>query len=317
MAFDFNQLQQQLNQLLYNQRNIIDRWRKFLTDPSGTVDFSYYDENGNLQTVSVPNRQKLVNDFIASANAVMRKTVYVDWHNGDDGNDGSSTAPFKTLQKAINSVPPGGFVEIILKNDYRFDNSEHPVEIAIYNRHVRIVLNGYTIYTDIAPNPSNGSLYIKGFTLWHSALQFYFNNLGSRIVINNINDETPAGYIGFITLREFSHCEFVTYESTLDTAASIILANKTRLAQVFGGNSILIRTTSSNATIKFNGPNAELLTVDTGPCLLGLSRIGSGEFFRDENNNIIQPTDIASRITGITRDSTTGLPLNVVCNYRI
>jgi len=246
------------------------------------------------------------------------RTVYVDWYYGDDNNPGTSTQPFKTLQRAINSIPPGGFVEIMLKNDYRIDDPSHPVEIPIFNKHVRIFLNGYAIYTDIAPHPSSGVLYIKGFHLWHSFLRFHYNQPGSRIVVNNVNDVTPVGYVGFVTLREFSHCEFTVHSLTLDTAVSIELADKTRLVHVLGGNSILIRTTSSNATIKFNGPNAKLLAVDAGPCLLGLSRIGSGGiFFKDENGNEISPTNIASRIDGIVRDSTTGLPLNVVCNFRI
>ena len=246
------------------------------------------------------------------------KTVYVDWYYGDDNNPGTNAQPFKTLQRAISSIPPGGFVTIVLKNDYRFDDPSHPTTIHIDNKHVRISLNGYTIYSDIAPNPPDGVLYIKGFHLWHSFLRLHYNQLGSRIVVNNVNDVTPVGYVGFVTLREFSHCEFTVHSLTLDTAVSIELANKTRLAQVFGENSILIRTTSSNATIKFNGPDAKLLAVDTGPCLLGLNKhVSTGVLFKDENGNEIPPTDIASRITGITRDSATGLPPNIVCNRRI
>jgi len=56
-------------------------------------------------------------NLVSAINAVpsmMSKTFYVDAVNGDDLNDGSSTAPFKTIKKAVDSVPVGGYGTINL-----------------------------------------------------------------------------------------------------------------------------------------------------------------------------------------------------------
>jgi len=58
---------------------------------------------------------------------IMSKTFYVDSVNGDDGNKGSQAAPFATPEKAMNSIPDGGFGIIYLKAGETFEINSLPV----------------------------------------------------------------------------------------------------------------------------------------------------------------------------------------------
>jgi len=68
----------------------------------------------------------------------LEKIFYVDAGNGDDTNDGSKDKPFKTIEKAINSIPVGGYGKIILRGseDFVIDN-----DIYVKNKLIRIFGN--------------------------------------------------------------------------------------------------------------------------------------------------------------------------------
>ena len=70
---------------------------------------------------------------------MMSRTFYVDAENGDDSNDGSSSAPFKTIKKACDSVPIGGYGEIRCKTDQTFSLSE---SIHLINKTIYLQRNG-------------------------------------------------------------------------------------------------------------------------------------------------------------------------------
>lgn len=76
----------------------------------------------SLNKIHFPN-----SDLVSAINAVpnmMSKTFYVDAVNGDDTTgDGSSTAPFATIGKALSSIPTGGWGYIILLSDVTFDSA--------------------------------------------------------------------------------------------------------------------------------------------------------------------------------------------------
>ena len=69
---------------------------------------------------------------------LMSRTFYVDQVNGDDGNDGSESAPFRTIKKAVGSVPFGGMGTIILASGQSFDIDYN---VCVENKCVRILSN--------------------------------------------------------------------------------------------------------------------------------------------------------------------------------
>jgi len=174
MAFNFAELQQAYLRNLETIDNIIEMLRKL--PGTGYQQVEYYDRNGNLVTKNIPNIGQLINQFQQGVNSVMAKTVYVDAENGsDETGDGSSSAPFKTLQKAINSVPSGGIVNIILLSDYINGNEK----IYLANKVVRIwgyyEENGHgyrhKLLFPIAPRGNNNTVY--GFSGGGTVLLYY------------------------------------------------------------------------------------------------------------------------------------------------
>ena len=137
MALNLAELQQKADRVIHNADEFVRKWVEFLSAPAGTVTLEYYDRNGNLQTVSFSNRNKLVQDFIESVNNAMIKNFYVEAINGNDTNDGSLNAPFKTPKKAIDSIPVGGVGVVRLLSDVELTE-----DISIRRKHVVIVGEG-------------------------------------------------------------------------------------------------------------------------------------------------------------------------------
>lgn len=83
----------------------------------------------------------------------MSRTFYVDAVDGDDSNDGSESAPFKTIKRAVNSIPVGGVGTIVLASGQSFDIDYN---IYVENKCIRIqsdrsnraVLNFHSYLTD-------------------------------------------------------------------------------------------------------------------------------------------------------------------------
>jgi len=69
------------------------------------------------QKPRIDDRMDAVDAALRRLPDAMRPEFSVDAINGDDDNDGSQDAPFKTLIKAINGAPDGGFTTIRLLSD--------------------------------------------------------------------------------------------------------------------------------------------------------------------------------------------------------
>jgi len=100
------------------------------------VPFEYIDENGNKATTNIPNvanfRKKIWDD-VGRALGQFNRTFYVDAQNGDDNNTGSSDQPFRTLKKAIDSVPVGGVGIINIVTNVVIDT-----DINVFNKYINI-----------------------------------------------------------------------------------------------------------------------------------------------------------------------------------
>lgn len=97
---------------------------------------------------------------------LMYRTFYVDATNGDDGNPGTSNAPFATLKKAVDSIPTGGFCHIELLTDIIFDE-----DIVLTNKIVWIDMNSHKI--DVKTTVAYGRYGYYGFKLRNSSIVFY------------------------------------------------------------------------------------------------------------------------------------------------
>ncbi len=122
MGINLAEIQQKVDRMLYNIAEQNRRAYQLFYDPNPMdVELPQIDENGNLITVSIPNRAKIKKQMWDDVNAAVGlwdRTFYVDQINGNDNNPGTSDAPFKTLKKAIDSVPIGGNGVIYLLSNY-------------------------------------------------------------------------------------------------------------------------------------------------------------------------------------------------------
>jgi hypothetical protein len=66
------------------------------------------------------------------------RTFYVDQAKGNDDNPGTSSSPFKTIAKAIQSVPSGGTGRIYVVGNYDFNEGRVPIE----NKRIHLHLLG-------------------------------------------------------------------------------------------------------------------------------------------------------------------------------
>lgn len=71
MSIDFSQIQQSINRLLLNSSQSISKLKELSIDPARDVQIQYYDQNGNLQTITVPNLMKVLDTVQTNINSYM------------------------------------------------------------------------------------------------------------------------------------------------------------------------------------------------------------------------------------------------------
>ena len=104
--------------------NANGRWFLRNVSDSDMVDGFHASQNPSANMIPVLDGSGILNLPFAvppikvAGQDLMSRTFYVDQVNGDDGNDGSESAPFKTIQKAIDSVPANGKGFIHILGDY-------------------------------------------------------------------------------------------------------------------------------------------------------------------------------------------------------
>ncbi|WP_297888921.1 hypothetical protein [Sulfurihydrogenibium sp.] len=315
-TFDLARFAQRADMNLTNMDEAIRKWVDFVSAPTGNITMQYYDRNGNLQTITFPNRQALVNQLIADANSVMSKTVYVDQVNGDDGNDGSVNRPFKTLQKAINSVPAGGVVYINLLSDIDYTTSGE-VSISIENRTVYINGNWKTIR--VGWYNVYGYMYLLlCFLLANSKLHF----LNTYIEITNIGLPSNPVYhtwrnkfVLYGTQSSYLTPSVITFNwfNRPDNNKNLITINSP--AHLVGHIGDWSDINNSFCTFSISSVNVSNnnIQIRNGAVLSSIS-LGSINIaylqFIDENGNVKSARDY---ITNIVRDSN-GVPRNIVSN---
>lgn len=277
-------------QVLHNSDEFVRKWNEFLAAPAGNISLEYYDQNGNLQTATFSNRNKLVQDFIANVNSAMSKTFYVDAVNGSDLNDGSSTTPFKTLKKAVDSVPVGGFGRIILMSDIQLNDflviENKAVEFTSINTSSPVTIsNKEIISTESTTNYRNttGIIVVNSYVL--------FNTLNLNH-INMVGTDTTLSYGAFLIRGESSFIHFRNCGVSIgsDPIQSLVLTD----TWDGGFTSVSIR----NCNITTNG----------GVVFRCINNSGGALF--SANTTINNDTKWAA---GIIKD-TNGTPRNIVSN---
>jgi hypothetical protein len=124
--------------------------------------------------------------------ATLIRTVHVNQATGLDTNPGTQALPLKTIGKAVDGTPYGGFVTVILAADYTIGLLGE--DLTIRGRHVRLQSDGavkrrvnFTNYLQVI----SGSTYrmLRGFNMDHvSSLMFF----GLTVPVPDMN-AAPGG----------------------------------------------------------------------------------------------------------------------------
>jgi len=121
--------------------------------------------------------------ILVNGQDMMSREFYVDAINGDDNNDGSQSAPFKTIEKAFYSIPNGAYCEINLLSDVDIKKTEG---INLLHKYIRIKLNTYNFNFT-----TNGKSRINFIFPGGSIIEF----AGPGSVVMPSKDEDTSEYI--------------------------------------------------------------------------------------------------------------------------
>ena len=263
------------------------------------------DNNGNLFTKNIANRgmfkQQLWDD-VGSALGQFNRTFYVDADNGDDNNNGDSDHPFKTIQKACNSVPIGGVGTIKLKEGQQHDMS---ADIKVYNKELYFRKNGDdtpTVFFKAKKYGNSASFY--QFSLYQAILEFV------DIDITADNDDAggdASSYPSYLINANYS--AVVISGSTVDLGTR----QYTRILQSAwnGAKNSFEFSVYSTKIILDSTENQTIARLDTYQTH-GLAKImwnNSSLKNRDDDDLKLQ-----DYVTGVLTNSDNHYPLNVLSN---
>ncbi len=243
------------------------------------------------------------------------KVFYIDSENGDDNNDGSSSAPFKTVKKAVYSVPVGGIGVIVLKNG---QTHYLPTDSDIYvlGKQVLFVAwdstadsNGNRTYPYTNPPtirfPKKIDNTVSKFILGGNAC-IGFGRYNYGVVLEDdpdvpLNDPIFWGHGDTIpnTGQSWGY-------SKLSVAHSYIKLQKARLTTTI--DEIVLRWTK----FFFDDSDSNHFIADVGWGTLRLE-ISSGDLVKYDDSASIGWDNIGQYIRDIVKDSN-GIPRNVISN---
>jgi len=297
MTLDLSGLQQKFDNTLETIDNFVEYVRK-LGGQKGYVQFEYWTKDGQLKKSNTPTIPQLIEQFRQGVNSQMAKTVYVHQQEGSDttGN-GSQNAPFATPDKAVESIPPGGFGII-----YLAANQVHEFKYSHELRGKTIIFTQYG-----ATNPKQATLRNKAFINSQGANETTgVITRNGFVAFNHLRIETTpkldpnlnwSEWVGLIKRLDNStpRALFYNCEIVLNSDLVRIPAGPTTLTEVAFYNCNIIR--NSGFVI-----NNEV----SSPILLK----SAGTSITDSAGNNLAWTDV---IAGIIRDPN-GTPRNVISN---
>ena len=221
----------------------------------------------------------------------MTKTFYVNQTNGNDDNDGSSNTPFKSLQKAIESIPPGGIGVINLQSDYILDSASEVLNIE--NKKIYFLGGNKTYNLTINQNLDNHVIRGNGILI--------FTLFNSITVNHNIDTSKPIFWPTFRYLGEAS-------PRLLNI--QLLNTNKVKLVDNSGTTTTKFLAFSdlrfAVVTIEVTSSNVKILNTSGNTCRFEVVAAS----IVDSNGNTLSWSDA---INGIVRDAN-GVPRNIISN---
>lgn len=302
---DLNALQQKIN----NYITVVSSWvrnvsKLYFSGTPENVTVDMIDDDGNLTTSTLPNVaqfRKTIWDDVGSAIGQFNKKFYVNSDNGDDSNAGSSSSPFKTIKKALDSVPVGGRGRIFLyygKTYYINANADVANKVIEFYGIGDKTLEKPIIHSKSYINsaiPDNTSMYYLNCAI---GSQFSFNDIGFK-------------YEGKIDGKDFIGNYFQSTLILLNGGAGCYF-NKCEIdiSTTLNTQFVLITHYISNPFINIHSSAANL-----GDNYLINNRANAPISYIAYSFAVTANTDtILQQIRNILRDADSGNPVNIISN---
>ena len=265
------------------------------------VDIPQKDENGNIVTVSSPNRamsRKIMWDDVGGALGQFDRTFYVDAENGDDSNIGNSvSSPFKTVKKAIDSAPVGSVLAVYLLSSVILEDY-----INIKNK--QVVIHGNNNDFIFSYRIDKDLFYSFSISLLSSSSLLFSR---CNIVVNGFNAANGCGWSAspISLVGNTSGSGIVSFRE-----CSIVLESFTKwlvFAHIYSGAMYKIKFMYCDFVVKndrYVVPIIELAgqssMIDFTSCTI-----------KNEDGSSISSVSVVS---GVIRDADSGNPINLISN---
>jgi hypothetical protein len=298
----------------FNLVNFANAYNDLFDNIPKDVQVQVKDSNGNITTKTVANRGKFKQqlwDDVGGALGQFNKSFYVDAVNGDDNNNGSSANPFKTIKKAIDSVPVGGYGGIYLKT------SNNIIDENIRTINKAILISGNYVSDDGNPTIKN-TCYTNsygnstaGFIMLNSYLEFSSVTIQTADFVDTSKDESY--YAGFIRRSNAeSNNRIILNQSTVligDTDFIRLSDRQSCSVQVYYYDNKHSQI-SDDKTIKCNGANKNGLLINNEKGTLVLDVASEALGTKNDDSTDLTWNDL---INGIVKDAN-GVPRNILSN---
>ena len=304
------------DQANFNLVNFSNAYNNIFDSTPQDVQIQIKDSDGNITTKTVANRGKFkqqIWDDVGAALGQFNRTFYVDATNGDDNNDGSEANPFKTIDKAVGSVPVGGVGGITILGDYTLQQ-----DINIEYKHISLTPKGTLTFPWFVTNDTYAG--IHGITLYDSLIHFYIdsNNSGKIVVPDNDTGKTSINPAYSSALRIDESYEYGYFKFSLRTHQddyNPIVVRDGALVSIAQWSADRPDLLSIAISGDYTGTNRSI-QVDSGAYLVNFENTPSSFFYNyaggltDLSGNSI---NIDSVVAGIVKDSN-GVPRNIISN---
>ena len=288
------------------------------------VEITQKDNNGNLFTKTIANRGKFKQqlwDDVGGALGQFDRTFYVDAENGDDNNSGASDSPFKTIGKALDSIPIGGYGIINIIGVYDFGATQYSTG----NNKVITINIGDNAQLKNTPYDDGNYISYGGVKIdSNTAIKLYIlNNDGNDNELTKIYqptidsdsslNPTKQGMFGFASESQGnSYLGIETRVRDGDTEIMKIEKGNFFFRQNWSSSRVGIAGFSISGhytgNIVIDPDNAKLANFDSVASTFNWSPSGYG--IKDLDGNDVDVKDV---ISGIVKDSN-GVPRNVISN---
>ena len=297
----------------FNLINFANIYPDVMDSTPKTIEYQYKDANGDIQTKAIANRgefkQQLWDD-VGGALGQFNRTFYVDAENGNDNNTGSSSAPFKTIKKAVDSVPVGGYGVIYLSTDNNIIDND----IVMINK--TIIIKGDLIDAN-STNPAIKNVCYAdsfgnatyGFIMTNSYLEFANLTIKTSDYVDSSKNE--SFFVGLIKRYDTqSKNKVILNQSSVligDTDFIRLSDRQDTNLQVYSHD---YKHSVTDKTIDCVGANNNgyLINNEKGALILSAASIALGT--KNDNSTSLAWTDL---VTGIVKDAN-GVVLNVLSN---